>query len=168
MQEVPEEVDEEEVEIADTLRKSFDEDETSSKNSKVYDILQEKLSVLPEEERSKLNLNRTTVSEEKKPVTELKFKGLDDLLYLKKPQTKLDYLLITAYFLKENESIEKYSLKQLNSKVVPQIKEPIDHSIIHEAVAHDYFEVVPDYTGAADITEYRITEEGVDYVLNEL
>lgn len=151
------------------MRQSFNEEEEGAqKNSKVYDILQEKLSVLPEEEIEKLNLNKSPVKTETKSPSELKFKELDDLLYLKKPQTKLDYLLVTAYFLQETEGKEKYSLKQLNSKVVPQTKEAVDHSVVHEAVAHSYFEVVPDMTGSIDITEYRITTEGMDYVLNEL
>jgi len=164
----PDESDEE-TEVADTLRQSFDDEEVSKeKNTKVYDILQEKLSVLPEEERNKLNLGVTADSDKKKLPSELKFKGLDDLLYLKKPQTKLDYLLVAAYFLQENEDKEKYSLKHVNSKLVPQAQEPIDHSVIHEAIARSYFEVAPNATEASDITEYKITEEGVDYVLNEL
>ena len=77
-------------------------------------------------------------------------------------------LLITAYYLKQHEAKEKYSLKQINSRIVEHLKEPIDHSVIHEAVSHNYFEVAPDYTGTADITEYRITEQGIDYILNEL
>lgn len=163
-----EEPDEEEVEIAETLRDSFDKEDSPKKNSKVYDILQEKLSSLPEDEISRLNLNKTEVPKKSEAPLPTKFNKLDDLIVLKKPQTKLDYLLITAFFLQETEKQEEYSLKQINSKVVPLLKEPIDHSVIHEAVAHNYFEVVPDYTGASEITEYKITEEGVDYVLNEL
>ncbi len=154
-----------EEEIAETLRKNFEE--KPAKSTKVYDILQEKLASLPEEEKDRLNLNRKK-PEEKEPASALRFKGLDDLIYLKKPQTKLDYLLVTSYFLKESEKKEKYSLKQINSKIIPQIKEPIDHSVVHESIAHGYFEVIPDTEGTCDITEYSITEEGVDYLLNEL
>ncbi|HSA06356.1 MAG TPA: hypothetical protein P5556_04185 [Candidatus Gastranaerophilales bacterium] len=164
---IQESTDSEEEELAEILRESFEEEEKPKKNSKVYDILQEKLSSLPEEEKSRLNLNRAP-SEYKKASSSIKFKGLEDLLYLKKPQTKLDYLLITSYFLQETEQKEKYSLKQINSKVIPHLKEPVDHSVIHEAVAHGYFKVVPDYSGTSDITEYAITSEGVDYLLNEL
>ncbi len=169
------EIDSEEKELAEILRKNFEEKEEEplegekAKNpAKVYDILQEKLSSLPEEEKTRLKLNAEQASGKKETPLAFKFKDLDDLLYLKKPQTKLDYLLITAYFLKEKEDKEKYSLKQINSKIVPHIKEPIDHSMIHEAVAHSYIEVIPDYTGTSDITEYAITEEGIDYILNEL
>ncbi len=154
----------EEEEMLETLKENFEE--KPAKNTKVYDILQEKLASIPEEEKNRLNLNRNKSSEKNKPDTALRFKGLDDLIYLKKPQTKLDYLLVTSYFLKENENKESYSLKQINSKIIPKIKEPIDHSVIHESIAHGYFEVVPDES--SDITEYTITEEGIDYLLNEL
>lgn len=176
--ETPEEVseeaetDSEESEVAEELRKSFEqepelkvEQEEKTKKSKVYDILEEKLASLPEEEKNRLNLNRKELQQDSKV---FKFKDLEDLIYLKKPQTKLDYLLISSYYLQEKEDTEKYSLKQINSAIVPHIKDPIDHSVIHEAVGHEYFEVIPDYLGTAGVTEYKITEEGVDYILNEL
>ncbi len=155
----------EEEDIAQTLRETFEE--KPAKNNKVYDILQEKLSSLPEEEKDRLNLNREISESEKDPAV-FKFKDLEDLIYLKKPQTKLDYLILTSYFLQEKEKKEKYSLKQINAKVIPQLKEAIDHSVIHESIAHGYFEVVPDYDGDSDLTEYKITEDGIDYLLNEL
>lgn len=168
--------DPDEEEVAETLRKSFAEaDETEAdstetqepveKKSKVYDILEEKLADLPEEDRNRLNLNKKEVAQDS---STFKFKGLEDLIYLKKPQTKLDYLLIAAYYLQEKEDIEKYSLKQVNSTIMPHIKEPVDHSVIHEAVGHEYLEVVPDYLGSGGVTEYKITKEGIEYILNEL
>ncbi len=169
--------DEEEQELAQELRKSFEEEEIEEeapdqeeepqKNSKVYDILAEKLSVLPEEERNKLNLNCKEEIQEESQIPS-RFRNLEDLISIKKPQTKLDYLLLTAYCLQEKEGAEKYSLKQINSAIVPHLKEPIDHSVIHEAVGHEYFEVVPDYTGSEGITEYTISKQGEDYILNEL
>jgi len=170
-EELEPELDEEEQEVAEELRKSFEEEEETPKKSKVYDILEEKLSVLPEEERNKLNLNRKedkAVMQEEKTSIPPNFKNLADLISIKKPQTKLDYLLITAYCLQEKEGAEKYSLKQINSVVVPHLKEPIDHSIIHEAVGHEYLEVVPDYPGSDGITQYTISKHGEDYILNEL
>ncbi len=141
------------------------EPEEPPKNSKVYDILEEKLSSLPEEEKNRLNLNR---KEEKQNNITPEFDNIEDLIRLKNPGTKLDYLLLASYYLQEKEDFEKYSLKQINSLILPNSKEPVDHSVIHEAVAHEYFEVVPDYLGTAGITEYKITKEGIDYILNEL
>lgn len=167
-EELPE-VDPEELELAEELQKSFAESEEEQEDAKdpqkVYDILGEKLAELPEEDKARLNLNKT---EEKKSLKPAHFKKLEDLIYLKKPQTKLDYLLLTSYYMQENEDLDKYSLKQINSYALPHTKEPIDHSVIHEAVAHEYLEVVPDYLGTTDITEYKLTNEGRDYILNEL
>lgn len=95
------------------------------------------------------------------------FNSLEELISLKTPESKLDYLLVAAYYLQTKESLFKYSLKQLNSKIMPFLGALIDHSVIHNAVAHDFIEVVPDYNGVADVTEYRLTEEGENYLFNE-
>lgn len=102
------------------------------------------------------------------PGKALDLKDLDNLIQLKKPNNMFDYLLIAAYYLKESEYRDRYSLKQINAKVFPYTKKPIDHSIIQKAVARNYVEVVPDYTGMAEVTEYVITEDGENYLLNEL
>jgi len=107
-------------------------------------------------------------SAEDDDLTTQEFESLGELIAAKKPQTKLDYLLLTAYYLQTSESLFKYSLKQLNSKVMPFLGSLIDHSIIHNAVAQDFIEVVPDYNGTAEVTEYRLTALGENYLINEL
>lgn len=165
---------EEEEELAQELNNTFETEEpvVETKKNKIYDILQQKLSSLPKAELSRLNLFKFKEPEPQPETAKLEklpsFKSFDDLIYLKKPQTKLDYLLITSYYLQENEAKEKYSLKQINARVIPVLKEAIDHSVIHEAVAHSYLQVVPDIGDGADVTEYAITPEGIDYILNEL
>jgi len=94
------------------------------------------------------------------------FETLEELISLKKPESKLDYLLLTAYYLQTKEHLFKYSLKQLNSKSMPFLGSLIDHSVIHNAVAHDFIEVVPDYNGTAEVTEYRLTPVGENYILS--
>ncbi len=96
------------------------------------------------------------------------FDSLGQLIAVKNPQSKIDYLLLAAYYLQTKENLFKYSLKQLNSKVMPFLGVLIDHSIIHNAVAHDFIEVVPDYNGTAEVTEYRLTSLGEEYLVNEL
>lgn len=98
----------------------------------------------------------------------LDLKNLNNLIQLKKPDNMFDYLLIAAYYLKEGEYLDRYSLKQINSKIFAYTRKPIDHSIIQKAVAKNYIEVVPDYTGMAEVTEYVITDEGENYIINEL
>jgi hypothetical protein len=166
----------EESELADALNKSFQEEEpvVETKKNKIYDILQQKLASLPKAELSRLNLFKPKAQslehepEIAKPESLPSFKSFDDLIYLKKPQTKLDYLLVTAYYLQESEAKDKYSLKQINARVIPILKEAIDHSVIHEAVAHSYLLVMPDLSEGAGVTEYAISTEGIEYILNEL
>ena len=89
------------------------------------------------------------------------------LTIFKNPESKLDYILLTAYYLQNKENLYKYSLKQINSKTMPFLGSLIDHYIIHDAVASGFIEVVPDYNGTADVTEYRLTEEGENYLLED-
>lgn len=93
------------------------------------------------------------------------FNSLEELISLKNPESKLDYLLVASYYLQTKENLFKYSLKQLNSKIMPFLGALIDHAVIHNAVAHDFIEVVPDYNGSSDVTEYKLTEEGETYLL---
>ncbi len=98
----------------------------------------------------------------------MEFNSFQDLVKYKRPQTKLEYLLWAAYYLQNKEDIYKFSLKQVNSKIMPFLGTLIDHSVIHEAVSNNFVEVVPDYNGTADVTEYKLTLEGENYLFNEL
>ena len=62
------------------------------------------------EEELEENLETEDISE---------FKTLEELISLKKPQSKIDYLLLSAFYLQTREDLFKYSLKQLNSKLMP-------------------------------------------------
>lgn len=126
-----------------------------------YSVLQQKIFSMPE-----LNLGNSPSVATAKSIEEAN--TVEDFVEIKKPKTLLDYLLITAYYLKEKEYFERYSLKQINSKAIKYTGKPIDHSVIQEAVTQNYLEVVPDYTGTADVTEYTITPEGENFVVNVL
>lgn len=98
--------------------------------------------------------------EEKTESSDVVFKSYEDIIKVKKPITMLDYLLVTSFYLKNFEMMDRYSLKQINAKAVPHAKKPIDHAVIQDAVSRRFIEVVPDYTGMAEVTEYAITQEG--------
>lgn len=155
----------------------FEEDEEIAK------ILEEKIKKsIPRQENKTISENEQEITSveivepdltyeeesEKDDLIIQEFESLGEFIAVKKPQSKLDYLLLTAYYLQTNESLFKYSLKQLNSKVMPFLGSLIDHSIIHNAVAQDFIEVVPDYNGTAEVTEYRLTPLGENYLINEL
>lgn len=128
------------------------EEPVEEKSTDFYNVLQQKVSAVPETPE----------------VTSDEIRSFDDLVRVKSPATTLDYLILTAYYLKYYENMDKYSLKQINLKVLPLTKVPVNHSVIQEAVSLNYLEVVPDYTGTSYITEYVITDQGALFVTNEL
>jgi len=138
-----------------------DQQEESTKDN-FSDILQKKVASLPEKVGKMIS---EVAAEAFKEDDSDPFK---ELINQKNPESMLDYLLITAHYLKEYEKLDRYSLKQINAKTVSFTKQLIDHSIIQKAVSQDYLEVVPDFTGMAGVTEYKITDDGESYVLNEL
>jgi len=150
-------------------------EKTEAKQIQIQDIIspqieeddEEITKILEEKIKKTLPVSEPKVIIDEEPEEE----GLDslgDLLAAKNPQSKLDYMLLTAYYLQSKENLFKYSLKQLNSHIMPYLGSLIDHSVIHNAVALNYIEVVPDFNGTTDVTEYKLTEEGENYLLNEL
>lgn len=76
-----------------------------------------------------------------------------------------DYLIITAYFMLENEGIEKFALKQLNQKLFSSMKLLVDNKTAQKAVEAGLIEVVSDFS-QTEVTEYSITQQGRDYYIN--
>lgn len=81
---------------------------------------------------------------------------------------KLTYLIITAYYLSEFEKMERFSIKQINSKLMQNISELIDHTVLQDAINKNLIALVPDLTGVSDVAEYKITEFGEAYFVNGL
>lgn len=79
------------------------------------------------------------------------------------PQNQTDYLIVTALFILNVENQERFSIKQLNAKLVPLTGKPIDHALIQEAIEQGYIRIVPDLTGTSEFTEYTLTEQGEGY-----
>lgn len=134
-----------------------------AQNNKFYKILQEKFASLPEMVQNNISNDINESNDNNSDSV-----CIEELIDLKNPQSPLDYLIIAAYFLKEYDLLDRYSLKQINSKIIKFMEKPINHSVIQEAVSNNFLEVVPDYTGMANVTEYIITSEGINYLINEL
>jgi len=77
-------------------------------------------------------------------------------------------LMITAYYLSEFEKLERFSLKQINAKLMHNMSELIDHSMLQEAINQGFIELVPDLTGASEVGEYRLTHAGEDFFANKI
>lgn len=93
---------------------------------------------------------------------------LEQLINSKKPKNSQDYLIIVSFYMLHVENIIRFSIKQINRKLVPLNKEPITHKTIQEAIDNGFVELIPDFTGIGDITEYSLTQRGEEYYYNEL
>ena len=85
----------------------------------------------------------------------------------RKVERKIDYLLLTAYYLTQYEQKPRFTLKQLNAKLMQNIAVIIDHSVLQEAINRDYIECLPDLTGLVGASEYRLTAYGEKVLLDE-
>lgn len=86
-----------------------------------------------------------------------------NLINSKNTTDKFHYLIITSYYLSEFEKMERFSLKQINSKLMHNLSELIDHTMLQEAINQNFIELVPDLTGVSEVGEYRLTRVGEDF-----
>lgn len=91
-----------------------------------------------------------------------------NLVNSKKTTDKFHYLIITAYYLAEFEKLQRFSLKQINSKMMQNLSEVIDHATLQEAINQGFIEVVPDLTGISDVAEYKLTLAGEEFFANKI
>ena len=132
---------------------------------------------------SKINKNKTggifdSILENSlnNPKTELTFKSSPTIkkdnaflnyINARKIERKIDYLLLTAYYFTQYEQKPRFTLKQLNAKLMQNIAVIIDHSVLQEAINRDYIECLPDLTGLVGASEYRLTAYGEKVLLDE-
>lgn len=110
------------------------------------------------------------------PKTELTFKPSPSIkkdnafinyMGSRKVERKIDYLLLTAYYFTQYEQKPRFTLKQLNAKLMQNIAVIIDHSVLQEAINRDYIECLPDLTGLVGASEYRLTAYGEKVLLDD-
>ena len=110
------------------------------------------------------------------PQTELSFKPSPSIkkdnaflnfISSRNVEKKIDYLLLTAYYFTQYEQKPRFTLKQLNAKLMQNIALIIDHSVLQEAINRDYIECLPDLTGLVGASEYRLTAYGEKVLLDE-
>ena len=105
------------------------------------------------------------------PKTEVKEKSslqsdFADYLQSYNPQGALDNLIITAKYILSIENQERFTIKQINAKLVPATGMPVDHGVIENAISQNLIRLVPDLTGTSDFTEYTLTDEGEHYFID--
>lgn len=110
------------------------------------------------------------------PKTELNFKTSPSIkkdnaflnyINTRKIERKIDYLLLTAYYFTQYEQKPRFTLKQLNAKLMQNIAIILDHAVLQEAINRDYIECLPDLTGLVGTSEYRLTAYGEKVLLDE-
>ena len=110
------------------------------------------------------------------PATELTFKSSPSIkkdsaflnyISSRKVERKIDYLLLTAYYFTQYEQKPRFTLKQLNAKLMQNIAVILDHSVLQEAINRDYIECLPDLTGLVGASEYRLTSYGEKVLLDD-
>ncbi len=73
---------------------------------------------------------------------------------------KIDYLVITAQYLAQYESMNTFNLKHINAKLMQNFTLIVDHSVLQSAIAREFITRV--HEGADDTsTEYMLTEKGL-------
>ena len=85
----------------------------------------------------------------------------------RKIEKKIDYLLLTSYYFTQYEQKPRFTLKQLNAKLMQNLAVIIDHSVLQEAINRSYIECLPDLTGLVGTSEYRLTAYGEKVLLDE-
>ena len=92
----------------------------------------------------------------------------DELLKMKQPDSSLDYLIITAYYMLENENIESFQLKQLNAKLFNSMNMVVDRKTIQKAIEDGLVTVVSDGIQNDGAVEYALTRAGQEFYTNGL
>lgn len=165
----------------------LDEPVIESKPAKVENDEQDKLDIFysPRNEENIETVNKKAESGifdnilEKSlnnPQTELSFKSNPSIkkdnaflnyISSRKIEKKIDYLLLTAYYFTQYEQKSRFTLKQLNAKLMQNIAVIIDHSVLQEAINRGYIECLPDLTGLVGASEYRLTAYGEKVLLDD-
>ena len=138
--------------------------------------VQESVEQKPATEQSAGVFDNILENSMKNPQTELSFRPTPSikkdnafLNYIgdRKIERKIDYLLLTAYYFAQYEQKPRFTIKQLNAKLMQNLAVIIDHSVLQEAINRDYIECLPDLTGLVGASEYRLTAYGEKTLFEE-
>ncbi|MDD3593450.1 MAG: hypothetical protein PHX18_02365 [Candidatus Gastranaerophilales bacterium] len=116
----------------------------------------------------KLQKNVQNVVEKQNSELENAYQQMQSIIKDKNLTTDLDYIITAAHCLHHFESLNRFTQKQINSKVYPFLMKDIDSDIFDNAINEDYIRILPDFTGVSDIIEYEITQKAEEYFSNEL
>lgn len=90
----------------------------------------------------------------------------ESIIKMKQPETLIDYLIITAYYMLENEGVETFQLKQLNARLYKSMKMVVDRKTMQKAVEEGLLDIISDISDTDGIIEYAITDKGKEFYIN--
>ena len=99
-------------------------------------------------------------------IQEQKAFNYDEFLKTKQPESLTDYLIITAYYMLENENTEQFQLKQLNAKLFNSMNMVVDRKTIQKAIEDGLIYVVSDGIQNDGAVEYSLTQAGQEFYKN--
>ena len=99
-------------------------------------------------------------------VLEQKVFNYDEFIKAKQPESLMDYLIITAYYMLENENIEQFQLKQLNAKLYNSMNLVVDRKTVQKAIEDGLLYVVSDGIQNDGAVEYALTQAGQEFYTN--
>lgn len=76
------------------------------------------------------------------------------------PQNELDYLIFSAQYFQKYLLQQSFTLKQINSKLVPTKNIAITHKTLKDAIEQGFLELIPDLTNTSVTKEYALTQRG--------
>jgi len=91
-----------------------------------------------------------------------------NLVNSKNTKDKFHYLIMAAFYLSEFEKMERFSLKQINAKLMQNVSAAIDHAMLQDAINQNLIELIPDLTGVSEVAEYRLTRAGEEFFANKI
>jgi len=90
------------------------------------------------------------------------------VLKAKNAGSNLEYLIIAAYYLCEFERLDRFTIKQVNAKLMQNMSTIVNNSTVQNAIDKRLIEELPNFTNETASVEYRLTEAGEDAFLNGL
>lgn len=139
---------------------------TDKDNKKVSDMQSDESGVFDAILNRNMSSRQTELSFKQSPTIK-KDNAYINYMGSRKIERKIDYLLLTAYYLTQFEQKPRFTLKQLNAKLMQNLAVILDHGVIQEGINRDYIECLPDLTGAAGASEYRLTAYGEKVLLEQ-
>lgn len=126
---------------------------------------------LPEESLNNINsdfdsLLQQSMSKAINDVKEKRDERFLKVIKVKNVTEKIDMLIVTAYYLSEFERLDRFTLKLVNAKLMENLDEIVDSSVLQDAINKGLVECLPNYTNIPSATEYRLTEAGEEAFLN--